>query len=232
MDYVATGKLHESVVKDLIDGFVKGCKQNGCALIGGETAEMPGVYEENKYDLSGTIVGVAERRKLITGKGIKRGDVLLGLPSTGLHTNGYSLARKVLLEKYSVDDRIDELDEPLGDVLLRVHRSYLEIITAIVEKFPVKGLAHITGGGIIGNTMRIIPKGLSVAIDWSAWERAAVFGLIQQVGNVPEDDMRRTFNLGIGLIAIVSKHDCDAIVEFAASRREKCIVMGEVVHKR
>jgi len=229
MDYFATGKLKSKVAAKVIGGFVKACKENKCALIGGETAEMPGVYDENVYDVSGTIIGLVERTKMITGKDIKSGDVLLGIPSTGLHTNGYSLARKVLLSKYVVNDYIDEIEGTLGDVLLSVHRSYLNIISSVLKKFNVKGLSHITGGGIVGNTMRVIPRGLSLRIDWSAWERPGIFGLIQRAGKVPEEDMRRTLNLGIGLVMIVSKRDSDVVADFVRKRGDRCSVVGEVM---
>jgi len=229
MDYFATGRLKSEVAAKVIGGFVKACNENKCALIGGETAEMPGVYDENVYDVSGTIIGLVERTKMITGKGIKAGDVLLGIPSTGLHTNGYSLARKVLLPKYVPNDYIDEIEGTLGEVLLRIHRSYLNIVSSVLKKFDVKGLSHITGGGIVGNTMRVIPKGLSLRIDWSAWERPAIFKLIQRVGKVPEEDMRRTLNLGIGLVMIVSRGASDLIADFVRRRGERCSIVGEVI---
>jgi phosphoribosylformylglycinamidine cyclo-ligase len=229
MDYFAAGRLRSEIAAQVISGFVKACRENKCALIGGETAEMPGVYDKNVYDVSGTIIGLVERTKMITGKGIKAGDVLLGIPSTGLHTNGYSLARKVLLPKFVPNDYIDEIEGTLGEVLLRVHRSYLNIVSSVLKKFDVKGLSHITGGGIVGNTMRVIPKGLSLRIDWSAWERPAIFKLIQRVGNVPEEDMRRTLNLGIGLVIIVSRRVSDLIADFVRRRGERCSIVGEVV---
>jgi phosphoribosylformylglycinamidine cyclo-ligase len=229
MDYFATGKLHNETASEVIGGFIKACRENKCALIGGETAEMPGFYEDNRYDISGTIIGVVERKKMITGSKIRRGDVLIGLPSTGLHTNGYSLARKVLLAKYSIDQKVDELQGVVGDVLLRVHRSYLHVIEAVRRRFEVKGLSHITGGGIVGNTMRILPKRLALKIDWSSWERAPIFGLIQRTGKVPEEDMRRTFNLGVGLVMVVSQRHCDSIVGFIRKGGERCAIIGDVV---
>ncbi len=229
MDYFATGKLQSNVATQVISGFVRACKQNRCALIGGETAEMPGVYEENVYDLSGTIVGVVERNRMVTGKRIRQGDVLIGLPSTGLHTNGYSLARAVLLAKYSVDEVIDELGSTLGEALLMVHRSYLKIVTGVIKKFDVKGLSHVTGGGIEGNTMRVIPRGLSLKLDWGSWRRPAIFRLIERLGGVPEADMRRTFNLGIGFVMIVSKKKCDAILGYLKKTGYPGYVLGQVV---
>ncbi|MEK7249970.1 MAG: phosphoribosylformylglycinamidine cyclo-ligase, partial [Bacteroidota bacterium] len=164
MDYFATGKLRLDVAKDVIDGFVKACKENNCSLIGGETAEMPGIYDDDEYDLAGTIVGVVEKKKIIDGKRIRRRDVLIGLPSTGLHTNGYSLARAVLLPKFRLDEHVDELGMTVGEGLLAVHRSYLGIVTALMKKFDLHGLSHITGGGIVGNTMRVVPEGLKLKI--------------------------------------------------------------------
>ncbi len=229
MDYLATGKLDEAVAQQIIDGFVLACKQNACSLIGGETAEMPGFYEGNEYDIAGTIVGVVERKRIISGKKVKKGDALIGIPSTGLHTNGFSLARSVLLKHHAVNDYVKELGASLGDVLLSVHRSYLTIINSIKKKFSVHALSHITGGGIVGNTMRVVPKGLSLSIDWNAWERPAIFTYIQKLGNVPEDDMRRTFNLGVGLVAIVSKKDETAILKHLGKKGERGFVIGRVI---
>ncbi len=231
MDYLATGRLSPRTVTAVIDGFVKACKENGCALIGGETAEMPGFYEPNTYDVSGTIVGVVERKDMITGEKIRKGDVLLGLLSSGLHTNGYSLARAALLRRFALSDYVEELEGSLGDVLLRVHRSYLGIVTSLLKKFSVAGLSHITGGGIAGNTNRILPDGLSLRIDWKAWERPPIFNLIQRCGKVPEADMRRTFNLGIGLVLVVSKNDADAMATLIRKKGEECVVMGDVIRK-
>ncbi|MBI4535775.1 MAG: phosphoribosylformylglycinamidine cyclo-ligase [Ignavibacteriae bacterium] len=229
MDYFATGRLQVEVAKEIIGGFVKACNENKCSLIGGETAEMPGFYGENEYDLSGTIVGVVERKNIINGKKIKEGDILIGLPSTGLHTNGYSLARAVLLGKYTLDEYNEELGMPIGEALLQVHRSYLGIVTALLEHFNVHGLSHITGGGIVGNTMRILPRGLQLKIDWTAWDRPRIFQLIQRAGDIPEEDMRRTFNLGIGLIVIVPRKRGEEVMRFLGKKGERCVLVGEVV---
>jgi phosphoribosylformylglycinamidine cyclo-ligase len=231
MDYFACGKLNLDVSKSLIDGFVKACRENNCSLIGGETAEMPGFYDEDEYDLAGTIVGVVEKKNIVDGKKVRRGDVLVGLASSGLHTNGYSLARSVLLPKFKLDEHIDELEMTLGAALLAVHRSYLRAVTRLMKKINVHGLSHITGGGIVGNTMRVVPKGLALRIDWHAWQRPAIFQLIQQVGNVPEEDMRRTFNLGVGLIAIVSRKRADETVRLLAMKGENAFIVGEVVQQ-
>lgn len=229
MDYFATGKLSPKIAAQVIGGFAKACKENNCSIIGGETAEMPGFYPDGEFDIAGTIVGVVDKKKIINGKSIKKGDVLIGLPSTGLHTNGYSLARKVLLPKYSLRKKITELNGTLGDTLLAVHRSYLKPIQLLIQKKLVKGMSHITGGGIIGNTMRIIPKGLRIKIDWLAWQRPYIYDFIQSVGQVPEYDMTRSFNLGIGLLFVVDKENVEKVVTLLQQKRETPIVMGEVV---
>lgn len=228
LDYYATGRLDLGTATQVIAGFAKACKENGCALVGGETAEMPGMYNGNDYDLAGTIVGIVEKRKIVDGRRIKRGDLLIGLPSTGLHTNGFSLARAVLFRDYEVHTQVPDLGTSLADALLAVHRSYLHVVTPLLNKFTIHGLSHITGGGIVGNTMRVVPEGMSLEIDWKAWERPVIFQMIQRMGEVPESDMRRTFNLGIGLIIIVSPKEADAMVRVLRRRREHPVVMGEV----
>lgn len=232
LDYYATGKLNAQVAESVISGFVKACRENGCSLIGGETAEMPGLYDENEYDLSGTIVGVVEKKKIITGEKVRKGDVLIGLPSTGLHTNGYSLARKVLLEKFRLADYMDDLGATLGDALLSVHRSYLSVVQFLLKKFDVNGLSHITGGGLVGNTMRVVPNGLALNINWTAWDRPAIFRLIQTTGNIPEVDMRRTFNLGVGLVMIVPRKQSGNILRLLRRKGEDAVVAGEVVAQK
>jgi phosphoribosylformylglycinamidine cyclo-ligase len=229
LDYFSTGKLDQQVGFDVIKGFAKACKENGVALIGGETAEMPDIYKEGEFDLAGTVVGVADRDKLITGDSIQKGDRLIGFKSTGLHTNGYSLARKVLFSEFGVHDQPDELNQSVGDELLSVHKSYLPHITALKQVEGVNGFSHITGGGIEGNTKRILPEGLNLAIDWEGWERPAIFNLIQKTGNVPEDDMRAAFNLGIGLIAVVSGGAAEKVQQTAAEIGEEVFDIGEVL---
>ena len=228
LDYVAMGKLNVAVAEQIIDGMVKACNENSCSLVGGETAEMPGFYREHEYDLVGTIVGVLDKRNMIDGRKVKAGDLLIGLPSTGLHTNGYSLARSVLFDRFEVDDYIEELGATLGEVLLRVHRSYLKAIQTVAGLPAVHAFAHITGGGIVGNTSRVVPSRLRVAIDWQGWNRPQVFRLIQNVGSVPEDDMRRTFNLGIGLVIVVSKRGTDRVLQVLRKHGERPILLGEV----
>jgi phosphoribosylformylglycinamidine cyclo-ligase len=205
LDYFAVGKLDAKVAAAVVSGMARGCRQNGCALIGGETAEMPGLYLAGEYDLAGFIVGAAERGALATGKGIREGDALLALPSTGLHTNGYSLARKLLFEKagYKAASRLPEVGATVADALLAVHRSYLKPLRKLIEVKLLRGAAHITGGGITGNTPRMLPTGLAASIDLSSWQIPPLFELLRRLGNIPEDDYRRTFNLGVGMIVAV-----------------------------
>jgi phosphoribosylformylglycinamidine cyclo-ligase len=228
LDYYATGRLDVRAAADVISGFAKACRENGCALVGGETAEMPGMYAEEDFDLAGMIVGVVDKPKIVDGRKIRKGDVLIGLPSTGLHTNGYSLARAVLLKQYNVEERIPDLGTTLGKALLAVHRSYLGAVKPLLGKPELRGMSHITGGGIVGNTMRVVPKGLTLKIDWEAWKRPAIYGLIQRLGDVPEEDMRKTFNLGIGLILIVAKDEAGKVMRSLQKRGEKPLIMGEV----
>jgi phosphoribosylformylglycinamidine cyclo-ligase len=227
MDYFATGQLNPAVAEDVISGFVDGCKLNGCALIGGETAEMPSIYANGEYDMSGTIVGVVDKNKIINGSKVKPGDVMIGLKSTGLHTNGYSLARAVLLGKYKVDEFVDSLGCTVGESLLAVHRSYLQTVYPMLEKDLISGISHITGGGIVGNTSRIMPENTAMEIDWNSWERLPIFDLIQKTGNIDEEEMRHVFNLGIGMILIVDKNNVDTVMEMA--KIESPVIMGRIV---
>ncbi|MEL6616005.1 MAG: phosphoribosylformylglycinamidine cyclo-ligase [Bacteroidota bacterium] len=204
LDYFATASLRPDVFEAVVLGFAKACKENGCALIGGETAEMPDLYKPGDYDLAGCVVGIVERDGIVDGSAIQAGDVLLGIPSSGLHTNGYSLARKVLFERHVAADTPEALGgASVGEALLRVHRSYLDAIQALIAEDLASGFSHVTGGGIEGNTRRVLPDGFDLDVDYGAWKRPGLFRLIQEVGEVPEDDMRRTFNLGVGLVAIV-----------------------------
>lgn len=229
LDYFSTGKLEQHVGVDVVKGFAKACKENGVALIGGETAEMPDIYDAGEFDLAGTIVGIVDEDKVINGADIQKGDVLLGFKSSGLHTNGYSLARKVLFSKYKVENYVEELGSTVGDELLKVHRSYLLLITELKELPGLNGFSHITGGGIVGNTKRILPEGMKLDVDWDAWERPSVYNMIKEIGNVPEDDMQATFNLGIGLIAVVSESEVDAVKKKAEELGEEVFVVGRVV---
>jgi len=229
LDYMAFGKLKPDVASEIIKGFSIACKENGCALIGGETAEMPGLYQEKDFDIAGTIVGIVEKSKIINGEKISSGDILIGIPSSGLHTNGYSLARKVLLEKYKLTDHIPSIKKTLGDELLTIHRSYLKTINVIKEKVEVKGMSHITGGGIVGNTKRIIPSGLKIEIDWNSWEVPEIFKLIQKTGEISDTEMQQVFNMGIGLIFIVPKKNKDLAIELIKKQNEQPVVVGKIV---
>lgn len=234
LDYFAVGKLDAAVAEAVISGVARGCRRNGCALIGGETAEMPGMYAPSEYDLAGFIVGAAERSDLVTGARIRRGDILLGLPSTGLHTNGYSLARKLLfdLAGYQPQTLLPEVGMTVGDALLAVHRSYLKPIRTLLEQGLLRGAAHITGGGITDNTPRILPDGLSAQIETSSWRIPPIFEVLRRIGNIPEDDFRRTFNLGIGMILVVPARG-RARAEAALERLgESPIAIGAVVARK
>nr|WP_255550857.1 phosphoribosylformylglycinamidine cyclo-ligase [Granulicella sp. dw_53] len=205
LDYLASGRLEDMVIERVVQGISEACRANGCALIGGETAQMPGFYADGEYDLAGTIIGAVSRDKIITGETIEAGDILIGLPSNGLHTNGYSLARKLLFEvaKYGPEQYVNELKDKTGAALMRVHRSYLSIIKKLVGAEVVSGMAHITGGGITENLPRILPKGLGALIDLASWQPPPLFEHLQVLGNVAQDEMMRTFNMGIGLICVV-----------------------------
>jgi phosphoribosylformylglycinamidine cyclo-ligase len=231
LDYFAVGKLDAAVAAQVVSGIARGCKANGCALIGGETAEMPGLYAPGEYDLAGFILGVVERKRMVTGASIRKDDILIGLPSTGLHTNGYSLARKLLFEaaRLRPDDRIARLEGTLADELMKLHRSYLKPIRALHDSGVLKGAAHITGGGITDNTPRILPKGLGVEIDRKSWPVLPIFDLLRQMGNIPEDDYRRTFNLGIGMILVVSPRDVAEAAAVLKRLREKYFEIGRVI---
>jgi len=230
LDYIAIGKLHPEQVEALVQGVSEGCVQAGCALIGGETAEMPGFYAEDEYDLAGFTVGVVDRPKLINGDAMQDGDVLIGLPSSGIHSNGYSLVRKVLLEEagLKLDESIDELGQTLGEALMTPTRIYVKSVLALLEEVNVKGMAHITGGGIAENLARSIPKGMGAEIDTAAIEVPAIFKLIQRLGQVPVEEMFRTFNMGIGFIIAVSPDQHDNALKCLRVKGEKPIIIGRV----
>ena len=230
MDYIGCSKLTERMGLEIIDGLVKGCKRAGCSLLGGETAEMPGIYSNKEYDLVGTIVGIVDKKKIIEGKKVRAGDVLIGLPSSGLHTNGYSLARKLFFEvaKYKPNKKLPELECTVGEELLKIHRDYSKTILNLLEKFSINALAHITGGGFPGNIPRVVPKGLRVIIDRGAWEPLPVFKIMQEIGNVPDDEMYRTFNMGIGMVIIVSEKQVKDILGFFRRKRLKSSIIGHV----
>ena len=234
LDYLAVGKLNATVAASIVSGIARGCRSNGCALIGGETAEMPGLYAGEEYDLAGTIVGAAEKSKLITGSKVKAGDILIGLPSSGLHTNGYSLARKLLfeIERRHVDTYIEELGVTLGEELLKIHRSYLRTIRTLADAGLLHAAAHITGGGITGNTPRVLPQGLAVSIDSSAWTPPPIFEMLRRIGNVPLADYRRTFNLGIGMVLIVPQKQADRAAAVLKGLKERHYFIGAVIRQR
>ena len=231
LDYLATGRLDGEIAEKVVSGLSDACRANGCALIGGETAQMPGFYAEGEYDLAGFIVGVVERAKLITGAKIRPGDVLLGFPSTGLHTNGYSLARRLFFEvaKYKPEQYVNALKEKAGAALMKTHRSYLSLIKKLSASDYAAGLAHITGGGITENLPRILPKAVSAHIELGSWPVLPIFEHLQQLGNVAQDEMLRTFNMGIGLIAVVPADRfkrCKSMLDRAG---EKSYVIGRIV---
>ncbi|MCB9087400.1 MAG: phosphoribosylformylglycinamidine cyclo-ligase [Calditrichae bacterium] len=203
LDYFACGHLDPAVYEEVITGITVGCKNAGVALIGGETAEMPDFYQAGEYDMSGTIVGVVEKSRIIDGRDIASGDLLIGISGNGLHTNGYTLARKVLLEAFEIDQYHEPLQGSVADELLKIHPNYYPLIQKVTDAFPVKGISHITGGGIEKNTRRLLQDGLQLNVNWGNWPVPPVFDLIQQTGGVPVEDMRQTFNMGIGLIFII-----------------------------
>ena len=229
LDYFAAGKLNIDVFEEVVSGLSKACVENDCVLIGGETAEMPDFYKPGDYDISGTIVGVAEKANMMPNRKINVGDVLIGLPSTGLHTNGYSLARKVLLEKFNIGDHVDDLGMTLGEALLSIHKSYLPILNSVLDEEWLVGISHVTGGGIVENTMRILEKDQKLQIDWDAWERPFIFKLIQELGNVPEDDIRQSMNLGIGMILIVKPEGLSSLQTHLATQGESYIQLGKII---
>jgi phosphoribosylformylglycinamidine cyclo-ligase len=231
LDYFAVGRLDAEVCGSVVSGIARGCKRNGCALIGGETAEMPGMYAPGEYDLAGFIVGAVERKRMLTGAEIEAGDVLLGLPSLGLHTNGYSLARKLLFEiaGHKLDTRLRELSGTLADELLKIHRSYLAPIQALHKAKYLKGAAHITGGGLTVNVPRVLPRGLAAQIDRTSWPDQPIFELLRRIGDIPEEDYRRTFNLGVGMVVVVAEKKIGFVSQVLRKMREPFYEIGQVV---
>lgn len=232
LDYLATGKLSPDVAEQIVEGLARACKDNGCALLGGETAEMPGFYQDGEYDVAGFIVGAVDRARLIDGKGIAAGDVLIGLPSSGLHTNGYSLARAVVFEtlKLDVDSHVPDLGETVGDALLRPHRSYLPVIRPLLASGMIKGMAHITGGGITDNLPRVLPPGTAARVNRTAWRVPAIFRWLGEAGRVPEYDLRRALNMGIGMILVVAARDADAVCkELLNAGEANSVMIGDIV---
>ncbi len=230
LDYLATGALEDGIVENVVGGIAEACRANGCALIGGETAQMPGFYAPGEYDLAGTIVGAVNRDQILTGANIQIGDVLLGLPSNGLHTNGYSLARKLLFEvaKYDPEHYVNELKDKAGAALMRTHRSYLSIIKKLTAAEVTTGMAHITGGGITENLPRILPKGMGATIDLASWTPPPLFEHLQHLGNVAEEEMLRTFNMGIGLIAAIPAEKLLKAKAILNRANERHCILGKI----
>jgi len=236
LDYFACGRLDPAVLQQVIAGLSQACRSNGCALIGGETAQLPGFYREGEYDLAGFIVGIVERDRIVDGRRIRPADIVLGLPSKGLHTNGYSLARKLLLEKagYSLDEHLPRLRCTVGEELLKPHRSYFKPLERLAAAGILKGAAHITGGGLPGNLPRILPKGpggLEARIERESWPELPVFSLLREIGNIPDEEMLRTFNMGIGMALVVSPRDLDKAEAILKSLRERFYLIGRIVRK-
>src|SRR5437879_3065969 len=227
LDYIATGKLAPETITSIIEAITTGCRENGCVLLGGETAEMPGFYADGEYDIAGFIVGVVDREKIIDGQTIAPGDVVLGLPSVGLHTNGYSLARKLFFEVAGskAETHLDELDETIGAALLKPHVSYLRTLDGLLDTGMIKGLAHITGGGLLENIPRILPAGTSVEIKRGSWPVLPIFESMRRIGNIEEGEMFRTFNMGIGMALICTQADESGIM----SHIDSCYEIGRVI---
>jgi phosphoribosylformylglycinamidine cyclo-ligase len=241
LDYLGTGKLEPHVFTEIIRGFARGCAANRCALIGGETAQMPGFYQPGEYDVSGTIVGVVEKSRMLDGKSIKPGDAVIGFASSGLHTNGYSLARKIFFERMKLkpSSRVAELGNTIGDELLKVHVSYGLLVQGLLRKFnqdgqprAVKGLAHITGGGFVDNIPRVLPRQCDVIVRKGSWEVLPIFRLIEEKGGVPEPELYQVFNMGIGMTLIVDSGKAGAVIQFARARKHRAWLIGEVVKGR
>ena len=230
LDYLATGRLDPDVAVSIVEGLARACRENGCALLGGETAEMPGFYKDGEYDVAGFVVGVVDRARVVDGRSITPGDVLIGLPSSGLHTNGYSLARRIVFEELGlgVHDRVDALGATVGDALLAVHRSYLPVVRPLLGDLVIKGMAHITGGGITDNLPRVLPGGCEARVRLGSWNVPPLFGWLQRAGSVPEEDMLRTFNMGIGLILVVAAGDAVGVVERLRAVGESPAVIGDI----
>lgn len=230
MDYIATGGLEPEVVASIIEGMARGCKEAKCPLIGGETAEMPGFYARGEYDVAGFIIGVVDRDKIIDGSQIKPGDILLGLPSLGLHTNGYSLARKIFFEAggFKPDSHIDELSGTVAEALLKPHRNYLPALEGLLDSGMIRGLAHLTGGGFLENIPRILPEQCQAVIKRGHWPVLPVFNLMQRLGNIDEQEMYRVFNMGIGMVVAVARENVEKVRDHFRSINEPCYEIGHI----
>jgi len=231
MDYLATGSLDPNIAEKIVEGMADACRHNGCALIGGETAEMPGFYPKGEYDLAGFIVGVVEKSKIITGDKVEAGDVLVGLPSNGLHTNGYSLARKLFFDvaKYTPDTYVNEMKAKAGNELMHTHKSYWPVLKKLIAADLVHAMAHITGGGITDNLPRVLPKGTAAVVEMGTWPVLPVFSHMQHIGNVPQDEMMRTFNMGIGMVLVVPAKKFKRVQNVIEKAGEKAYLIGRIV---
>ena len=230
LDYFATAKLHADKASKIIEGIVKGCEEAGCSLIGGETAEMPGFYQEGEYDISGFSVGVVDQEKIINGSSIREGDVIIGLASNGLHSNGYSLIRKLFfdMKKMNVETYVPELGVKLGDELLKPTRIYVKAFMALKDSLEIKGMAHITGGGIPGNLLRILPEGICANIRNNSWPAPPIFKITEKIGNISDDEMKKTFNMGIGYIMVVSETDSTDAISLLNNAGYKAFIIGVI----
>ena len=230
LDYIGCSKLSKKIALQLIEGLVKGCKRAGCALLGGETAEMPGVYQGFEYDLVGIIAGIVDKGKILDGKKVKSGDIIIGLPASGLHTNGYSLARKLLFDtaKFKPSKYLPELRSTVGEELLKVHRDYSGVVLKLLEKFDIRAMAHLTGGGFPGNIPRVLPKNLRAIINRDSWQPLPIFSVMQNIGNVPDDEMYRAFNMGIGMVLIIKEKDAVPLLRALAASKLKSAVIGHI----
>ena len=233
LDYIATGKLEPDVVSSIVSGILNGCMENQFVLLGGETAEMPGFYKENEYDLAGFIVGIVDQAKIVDGRDITKGDLLIGLPSSGLHTNGYSLARHIIFDqlKLKVDAMVDGLPQPIGEELLKVHRSYIKPVNQLVSKGLVKGMAHITGGGFIDNIPRVLPEDVTVQIE-RVWPIPEIFNFLCERGEISKEERYRVFNMGIGMVLIIDKNNLSKVEAELNDIDETYYLIGQVVEKK
>lgn len=233
LDYIATAKLEPEKMASIVEGIANGCVKGGCALIGGETAEMPGFYSEGEYDMAGFGVGIVDKEKIIDGSAIEEGDMLIGLPSSGVHSNGFSLVRKIFFdkEKMEIDKYIPELGTTIGEALIVPTRIYTNPLYDLIQKFNIKGISHITGGGFYENIPRMIPEGLTAVIDTKVIETPQIFKVIQKYGNIELDEMYSTFNMGIGIVLAIGKDEADKALEFLKGKGEKAVLLGEIQRK-
>jgi len=231
LDYIATGKLVVEQVEQIVSGIVDGCKMAGCALVGGETAEMPGMYNQDEYDLAGFSVGIADKENIVSGKNVKSGDTLIGISSSGIHSNGFSFIRKIFLDTYGykLDQYIDDLGMTLGESLLTPTKIYVKLVLDLLNKYNIKAIAHITGGGVIENITRVIPKGLGIDIQKDSWEKPAIFKMIESFNSIDERELHKSFNMGIGLVLIVDDEKAKEITEYINSTEENAYIIGKVV---